>query len=590
MSVFFSKSVHALIASAVACGVFSTTVFASNSQLDSEALFEQYANEVVSTTREEFRRQIQLYQQYSDTQADPDGQSSWLSQMQFYTYRAEDSEGYESKLDDFHQLALDFIRQTSDQELVQILRHADPLPAALFLSNATAEIALNPSDELMDEHELSRLKSLISSNRSLQDLILNLWLSDHSMVELIFEESEYDDVVAQIDEIWGESDAFVLGNMLSYSVITLLPEDRLLAFLDRATSNDTIHQLPDHIRTSIEDGMFSMFVDISSDWLAERVKQGQMIWFNMLVQEDPKNAFALQDDYIEQLTISQQLSFIQNKPKAEHLAQLRTIWHRAINEMTCFDCDLDDSAIDLEDLVSALIAMPGQEPVDMLLELLDLQQMMGIKQDLETIVRMMLHSSDQAMMRAGLQLARDAEGFSLLYLPMYKLSELHTADAETLLAIVTTRVDQLKAASEAQREALSTSFLACDLSAQMLYAQVHGVPTEWSTWLESHGSLAQTQDWCAQSFAAVIASSKDAAALDLVVDTYLRDNAPVSAWSRLVSALRWMLDAEPDHLTERLVDTAIWDELLQSDRDWLLGIQNPVDAAMSCEGAVLPED
>ena len=590
MSVFFSKCVHALIVSAVACAVFSTAVFASNSRSDSEALFEQYASEVVNTMQEGFRQQIQLYQQYSNAKADSDGQLSWLSQTQFSADIVEDAEGYESESDDFHQLALDFIRQSSDQDLVRVLRRADALPVALFLSRFTVEMSFDPTGELTDENELSRLKSLISSDRSLQDLILNLWLDDRSTVKLIFEQPGHDDLVAQIDELWGLAESLALGSILSYSAVTLLPEDRLLAFLDRATSNDNIDQLPDHIRDLIEDGVFFAFVDVPSDWLAEQVEQGRMIWLNTLIQKDPDNAFALQNDYIEQLTISQQLSFIQNQPKAEHLVQLRRIWHQAINELNCFDCDSDEPAVDLWDLAFALIAMPGQEPVDMLLELLDLQHIMGEKQDVETIVNMMLHSSHPAMMRAGLQLAEDTERFPLLHLPMYKLSELHTADAETLLAIVTTRVDQFKAASEAQREALSISFLACDLSAQMLYAQVHGVPTEWSTWLKSHGSLAQTQNWCAESFAAVIASSKGAAALDLVVDAYLRDNAPVSAWSRLVSALHWMLNAEPDHLTERLVDTAIWDELPQSDRDWLLGIQTPMDAAMSCEGEVLPED
>lgn len=584
------KSVHALMVGAVVGVVFSTTVFASNARLDSEALFEQYASEVVRTMQEGFRQQIQLYQQYSNAKADSDGQLSWLSQTQFSADIVEDAEVYESQSDNFHELALDFIRQSSDQDLVRVLRRADALPAALFLSRFTVEMTFDPTDEFTDKNELSRLKLLISSDRSLQDLILNLWLDDRSIVKLIFEQPGHDDLVTQIDKLWGLAESLALGSILSYSAVTLLPEDRLLAFLDRVTSNDNIHQLPDHIRDLIEDGVFFAFVDVPSDWLAEQVEQGRMIWLNTLIQKNPDNAFALQDDYIEQLTVSQQLSFIQNQPKAEHLVQLRRIWQQATNELNCFDCDSDEPAVDHWDLAFALIAMPGQEPVDMLLELLDLQHIMGEKQDIETIVNMMLHSSHPAMMRAGLQLAEDIERFPLLHLPMYKLSELHTADAETLLAIVTTRVDQFKAASEAQREALSTSFLACDLSAQMLYAQVHGVPTEWSTWLESHGSLAQTQDWCAQSFAAVIASSKDAAALDLVMDTYLRDNAPVSAWSRLVSALRWMLDAEPDHLTERLVDTAIWDELSQSDRDWLLGIQTPADAAISCEGAVLPED
>ncbi|OAB58817.1 hypothetical protein AY599_20120 [Leptolyngbya valderiana BDU 20041] len=556
----------------------------SESRTGPEALFAEYGREARDLVRGEWAFYLQSYAEQKDAMSAGEPGASWLMQARWSEAMLQDEQAFMNRRLELVDKARQLIRQASDEELIDLLTSAEPLPTALFLSNTL----MSSSAGFLERHpEFARLRDLFHDRPALQQRAIDLWWDDRSYASLLFSADELAESAKLLDMHREEFLAPALGSMMFGVVFNAVPDASLLAALDRAIDRSAASPLPEHIEQSIENGVAAAFLGLTPESLAERVERGQLIWLPSLVERDPEGRFAIVEQHMDRLTLAQQLQVIAARPDEGSMEILRAAWYEAMDELACVDCSTPADPIDPMHLVNVLIAMPGQEPADMLVELVELQKTLGENQDHAGILSAMFFSGNEAVLSAALELALDE---AVSPLPLMGLERLHSANPEAFQALVEQRLASFHAMSLADRDELLAGPMACHFSSLALYASLSGMDSPWPGWFEKHRATAPKPDDCASEYANVLAiDSLTLPGLDAVLDLYQAGDAAVDSVNSLVSGVRYRRVDDQGRLAERLVVSPIWNELTQENQDWLLGVDAPKASNLSCEGEVPAE-
>jgi hypothetical protein len=566
-----------------ACMLVSVPVLGSEPRYELRDLFAEYGREARSLVRDEWGFYLQNYADQAVAREVGEPGSDWLLQSRLSEAMRGQGKAFMDRRQALAEQADALIRQSSDEQLIDLLRSGDTLAVSQFLSNSMLSFG-DPSEDSGTQADRQRLRGLFESSPELQQVLIDLWWDDRPYLGFLFSTDKVADYAErlQVDraEMFGPS----LGASMTGVVFSAVPREALLAVLDDAIAAWGTVSLPRHVEDLIENGVLASFLDLSPAWLAERVEGGQMIWLNSLAIRDPDGRFAVIDEHIDRLSLDQQLRIIQSRPDPDSIDILRAAWHQAMDDLGCQGCTPSDDAVDRMDLVGALVAMPGQEVAEMLVELFELQRIAGegVGDGASGIVSSMLFSNNEAVLSAGLELALDEDASPL---PMMGLKRLHAANADAFQALVARRLDRFEAMSPADREELLAGPIACQFSALSLYARLSDMPSTWPGTMERHRDLARSPDSCASLFIDVLSiESMTASGLDAVLAVYLSGDEPLASVSNFIVNLRYRDTGLRDDLAERLIASPIWDRLDPDHRDWLLGVQSSGLSELSCEG------
>ncbi|MEN1728430.1 MAG: hypothetical protein AAGJ52_08305 [Pseudomonadota bacterium] len=319
--------------------------------------------------------------------------------------------------------------------------------------------------------------------------------------------------------------------------------------------------------------MIASFLNLTPEWLAERIERGQLVWLPSLIERDPEGSFAVVDQHMDTLTLAQQLRVIAARPDSASMETLRTAWYQVVDGLTCDNCTTSVEPTTPEDLVNVLVLVPGQEVADMLTELVELQKTFGDDHEHAVTIGAMFFSGNEAILSAALELALDEAVPPLPW--VVGLSRLHSANSDAFQALVERRLMGLQSMNAADRDELMAGSTACHFSAMALYASLAEMDSPWPALFEEHRAKARQPGDCAYRFADILSiQSLMIPGLDAVLDLYLASDTPADSVNRLVSNFRSRRIDPQGRLAERLIDSSVWDELDQEGRDYLLGIQS----------------
>ncbi len=561
--------------------LLSTSVLGSESRPELRALFAEYGREARSLHRDEFAVYVQNDVDHAAAMEAGESGSAWLLQSRMSETMMGQNKAFMDRRLELMEQAKQLIRQSSDDDLIDLLLSAEALPAALFLSNTM----MPGIAESQQRHpEFQRLRDLFHASRPLQQRVIDLWWNERPYVSFLFSVQELNEHTERLQSSRDEFLSPPLGAIMVGVAFNAVPKSSLLTALDEAVAARTIRPLPEHIEELIENGVLAMFLELPAEALAERVERGELIWLKSLVERDPEGHFAIANEHVDRLSLEQQLHIVQSRPNAESIEILRAAWYQAMDDLSCQGCMPPAEAVDQMELVNALVAMPGQEVADMLVELVELQKAIGEDRERAGVIFTMFFSSNEAVVSSGLELARHDE---LVSLPLFGLKRLHAANPDAFQALVVRKLERFQAMAEVDRDELLAGPMACQFSALSLYAKLAGMASPWPSWFEQHRASMPDPRGCASAFTEVLSiETMTAAGLDLVLDAYLGSDSPVDPTAMLVANFRNRRMDDHGLLAERLSDTPVWDALDQDDRDWLLGVQTSEKSGLSCEGEV----